>query len=155
MNTFNDFIDVTRGLVNRGFSARERVAALGRSAGGVLIGGIANMAPGDYRVILAIGPIVDRFTTMLEASIPLVMREYDEWGNPNKRPDYEYMLTWSAYDNVGQHSYPAMYVYTGLWAIYAQATLTLENEGTPERLHPLFAAQPMCRAAGSWSAERK
>jgi oligopeptidase B len=115
MNTFTDFIDVTRGLVSQRFAAKDRVAAFGRSAGGALMGAIANMAPGDYRVILAAVPYVDAVTTMLDASIPLVTREYEEWGNPNKKPDYEYMLTWSPYDNVGRHPYPAMYVYTGLW----------------------------------------
>jgi oligopeptidase B len=115
MNGFNDFVDVTRGLVGQGFAAQGRVAALGGSAGGTLMGGIANMAPGDYRVILAIVPYVDAITTMLDPSIPLVTREYDEWGNPNKKAEYEYMLGWSPYDNVGHHSYPAMYVFTGLW----------------------------------------
>jgi oligopeptidase B len=115
MNTFNDFIDVTRGLVSQGYAARDRVAANGRSGGGLLMGAIANMAPNDYRVILAIVPYVDAVTTMLDASIPLTTREYTEWGNPNKKPDYEYMLSYSPYDNVGHHPYPAMYVYTGLW----------------------------------------
>jgi oligopeptidase B len=115
MNTFNDFIDVTRGLVHQGFAAKERVAASGRSGGGVLMGAIANMAPDDYRVIVAVVPFVDAVTTMLDASIPLTAREYTEWGNPNKKPDYEYMLSWSPYDNVARHPYPAIYVYTGLW----------------------------------------
>jgi oligopeptidase B len=115
MNTFTDFIDVTRGLVTQGYAAKDRVAALGRSGGGLLMGGIANMAPADYRVILAIVPFVDAVTTMLDASIPLTTREYTEWGNPNRKPDYEYMLRYSPYDNVGRHPYPAMYVYTGLW----------------------------------------
>jgi oligopeptidase B len=115
VNTFNDFIDVTRGLVAQGYAAKDRVAALGGSGGGTLMGAIANIAPEDYRVILAIVPFVDAVTTMLDPSIPLVTREYDEWGNPNKRAEYEYMLRWSPYDNVGHHAYPAMYVYTGLW----------------------------------------
>jgi len=114
-NTFTDFIDVTRGLVAQGFAASDRVAALGGSGGGTLMGAIANMAPRDYRVILAIVPYVDAVTTMLDPTIPLVTREYDEWGNPNRKKDYDYMLTWSPYDNVGRHPYPAMYVYTGLW----------------------------------------
>jgi oligopeptidase B len=115
MNTFTDYIDVTRGLVAQGFAAKDRVIALGGSAGGTLMGAVANMAPDAYRVILAIVPYVDAVTTMLDPSIPLVTREYDEWGDPNRRKDYEYMLTWSPYDNVGAHAYPAMYVYTGLW----------------------------------------
>jgi oligopeptidase B len=115
MNTFTDFIDVTRGLVAQGFAAGDRVAALGGSGGGTLMGAVANMAPQDYRVILAIVPYVDAVTTMLDPTIPLVTREYDEWGNPNHKKEYDYMLTWSPYDNVGRHPYPAMYVYTGLW----------------------------------------
>lgn len=115
MNTFNDFVDVTRGLVARGYAAKNRVTALGGSGGGTLMGGIANMAPDEYRAILAIVPYVDAVTTMLDPTIPLVAREYDEWGNPNNKIDYEYMLTWSPYDNVAPHPYPAMYVYTGLW----------------------------------------
>jgi oligopeptidase B len=79
------------------------------------MGGIANMAPRDYRVILAIVPFVDAVTTMLDPSIPLVTREYDEWGNPSRKNEYEYMLKWSPYDNVRGHAYPALYVYTGLW----------------------------------------
>jgi oligopeptidase B len=115
MTTFTDYVDVTRGLVSQGIAAKGRVVALGGSAGGTLMGAVANIAPEDYRSILAIVPYVDAVTTMLDPSIPLVTREYDEWGNPNHQKDYEYMLTWSPYDNVGHHAYPAMYVYTGLW----------------------------------------
>lgn len=115
MNTFNDFIDVSRGLVAQKYAAKDRVAALGGSGGGTLMGAIANMAPQDYRVLLAIVPYVDAVTTMMDPSIPLVTREYTEWGNPNQKKDYEYMLTWSPYDNVGHRKYPAMFVYTGLW----------------------------------------
>jgi oligopeptidase B len=115
MNTFNDFVDVTRGLVAQGYANRDRVAALGGSGGGTLMGGIANMAPQDYRVILAIVPFVDALTTMLDPSIPLVTREYDEWGNPNRKNEYDYMLKWSPYDNVRRQGYPALFVYTGLW----------------------------------------
>jgi len=115
LNAYTDFVDVTRGLVEQGFAAKDRVAGFGRSAGGALVGAVANMAPQDYRVILAIVPFVDAVTTMLDPSIPLTAREYDEWGDPHKKPDYEYILSWSPYDNVGPHPYPAMYVYTGLW----------------------------------------
>jgi oligopeptidase B len=115
MNTFTDFIDVTRGLVAQGYAAKDRVVALGGSGGGTLMGAVANMAPGDYKAILAIVPYVDAVTTMLDPTIPLVTREYDEWGNPHKKSDYEYMLKWSPYDNVRAQSYPALYVFTGLW----------------------------------------
>jgi oligopeptidase B len=114
-NTFTDFIDVTRYLVAQGYAAKDRVAALGGSAGGLLMGAVANMAPQDYRVIIAQVPFVDVVTTMLDASIPLTTNEYDEWGNPAGRDYYDYMLSYSPYDNVVRKAYPAMFVGTGLW----------------------------------------
>jgi oligopeptidase B len=91
------------------------VAAHGGSAGGLLMGAIANMAPEKYRVILAQVPFVDVVTTMLDASIPLTTNEYDEWGNPAKKKAYDYMLSYSPYDNLAAKAYPAMFVGTGLW----------------------------------------
>ncbi|MFL6830310.1 MAG: S9 family peptidase [Sphingomicrobium sp.] len=114
-NTFTDFIDVTRYLVSQGYAAKDRVAASGGSAGGLLMGAVANMAPQDYRVIVSQVPFVDVVTTMLDASIPLTTNEYDEWGNPARRDFYDYMLSYSPYDNVGRKAYPAMFVGTGLW----------------------------------------
>jgi oligopeptidase B len=115
MNSFTDFIDVTRHLVAQGYAARDRVFAMGGSAGGLLMGAVANLSPGDYRGIVAQVPFVDVVTTMLDDSIPLTTNEYDEWGNPNVRKDYEYMLSYSPYDNVRAQRYPAMFVTTGLW----------------------------------------
>lgn len=114
-NTFNDFIDVTRELVRQGYAAKDRVAASGGSAGGLLMGAVANQAPQDYRVMVAQVPFVDVVTTMLDASIPLTTNEYDEWGNPEQREYYDYMLKYSPYDNVSKQAYPALYVGTGLW----------------------------------------
>ncbi len=114
-NSFTDFIDVTRYLVAQGYAAKGRVAALGGSAGGLLMGAVANMAPQDYRVIVAQVPFVDVVTTMLDASIPLTTNEYDEWGNPAGKSAYDYMLRYSPYDNVAAKPYPAMFVSTGLW----------------------------------------
>ncbi len=114
-NTFTDFIDVTRGLVQQGYAAPDRVAAAGGSAGGLLMGAVANMAPKDYRVLVAQVPFVDVVTTMLDPSIPLTTNEYDEWGNPEQKAYYDYMLSYSPYDNVTRQAYPAMYVGTGLW----------------------------------------
>lgn len=114
-NTFTDFIDVTRYLVAHKYAAKDRVAALGGSAGGLLMGAVANMAPQDYRVIIAQVPFVDIVTTMLDTSIPLTTNEFDEWGNPAKREYYDYMLSYSPYDNVTRQAYPAMFVGTGLW----------------------------------------
>ncbi|MCW4474217.1 S9 family peptidase [Xanthomonas sp. H13-6] len=114
-NTFNDFVDVTRALVAQGYAAADRVGAAGGSAGGLLMGAVANQAPQDYRVMVAQVPFVDVVTTMLDASIPLTTNEYDEWGNPEKKEFYDYMLSYSPYDNVKQQAYPALFVGTGLW----------------------------------------
>jgi oligopeptidase B len=114
-NSFNDFIDVTRWLVANKYAAKGRVAALGGSAGGLLMGAVANMAPQDYKAIIAQVPFVDVVTTMLDASIPLTTNEYDEWGNPANRASYDYMLSYSPYDNVRAQAYPALFVSTGLW----------------------------------------
>ena len=114
-NTFTDFIDVTRGLVKQGYAAKSRVAAMGGSAGGLLMGAVANMAPRDYRVMIAQVPFVDVVTTMLDESIPLTTNEFDEWGNPKQKKFYDYMLSYSPYDNVAKKAYPALFVGTGLW----------------------------------------
>jgi oligopeptidase B len=114
-NTFTDFIDVTDFLVKEGYAAKDRVAAYGGSAGGLLMGAIANMAPERYRAILSQVPFVDVVTTMLDPTIPLTTNEYDEWGNPEQKEYYEYMLSYSPYDNLKQQAYPSMFVGTGLW----------------------------------------
>ncbi len=140
-NTFNDFVDVTRELVRQGYAAKDRVAASGGSAGGLLMGAVANQAPEDYRVMVAQVPFVDVVTTMLDASIPLTTNEYDEWGNPEQREYYDYMLKYSPYDNVTRQAYPALFVGTGLWDSQVQywepakwvAKLRDDNTGT----HPL------------------
>jgi len=115
MNSFTDFIDVTRYLVKEGYAAPDRVAANGGSAGGLLMGAVANMAPKDYKVIIAQVPFVDVVTTMLDESIPLTTNEFDEWGNPKDGKYYDYMLSYSPYDNVARQDYPALFVGTGLW----------------------------------------
>jgi oligopeptidase B len=114
-NTFTDFIDVTRFLVKEGYAAKDRVAAYGGSAGGLLMGAIANMAPQDYTLIISQVPFVDVVTTMLDESIPLTTNEYDEWGNPADRQYYDYMLSYSPYDNLERKAYPTVFVGTGLW----------------------------------------
>jgi oligopeptidase B len=113
-NTFNDFVDVTKGLVKQGYGAKDKVFAVGGSAGGLLMGAIINQAPELYRGIGAHVPFVDVVTTMLDESIPLTTNEYDEWGNPNEKAYYEYMLSYSPYDNVTAQNYPNMLVTTGL-----------------------------------------
>lgn len=114
-NSFTDFIDVTGHLVSQGYAAADRVVAMGGSAGGLLMGAVANMAPERYRALAAHVPFVDVLTTMLDTSIPLTTNEYDEWGNPEDKVYYDYIASYSPYDNVSAQDYPAMYVTTGLW----------------------------------------
>jgi oligopeptidase B len=114
-NSFNDFLDVTHMLVARGVAAKDKVFAMGGSAGGMLMAAVANMSPEDYRGIVAQVPFVDVVTTMLDESIPLTTNEYDEWGDPRERKYHDYMLSYSPYDNVCAKAYPAMFVTTGLW----------------------------------------
>jgi oligopeptidase B len=115
MNSFTDFIDVTRHLVAQRYAAKDKVFAMGGSAGGLAVGAVSNLSPGEYRGIVAQVPFVDVVSTMLDDSIPLTTNEYDEWGDPSVRADYDYMLTYSPYDNVRPQAYPAMFVTTGLW----------------------------------------
>ena len=114
-HSFEDFIDVTRHLVQRRVAAADRVFAMGGSAGGLLMGAVANLAPQAYRGIVAQVPFVDVVTTMLDESLPLTTNEFDEWGNPTRKEFYDYMLSYSPYDNVRAQAYPALYVTTGLW----------------------------------------
>jgi len=114
-NTFTDFIDVTDHLIDQGLVDGSRVFAMGGSAGGLLVGAVANMAPEKYAGIVAHVPFVDIVTTMLDESIPLTTNEFDEWGNPKEPEYYRYMLSYSPYDNVSAQAYPAMLVTTGLW----------------------------------------
>ena len=114
-NTFNDFVDATDHLIARGYCARDKVFAAGGSAGGLLMGVIANVAPDRYAGLVAHVPFVDIVTTMLDTSIPLTTLEYDEWGDPNEADAYAYMLSYSPYDNIRAQPYPAMLVTTGLW----------------------------------------
>ena len=114
-NSFNDFVDVTRFLIDSGYAAPNRVAATGGSAGGLLMGAVVNQAPTLYRAVVSRVPFVDVVTTMLDESIPLTTNEFDEWGNPKLQPFYDYMLSYSPYDNLREGPYPAMLVTTGLW----------------------------------------
>ncbi len=113
-NTFLDFIACAQHLEKQGYTHRSKMFAMGGSAGGLLVGAVANMAPELWRGIIAQVPFVDVVTTMLDESIPLTTGEYDEWGNPNEKKYYDYMLSYSPYDNVEAKAYPAMLVTTGL-----------------------------------------
>jgi oligopeptidase B len=113
-NTFNDFIDCARYLIDEGFTSSDKLVARGGSAGGLLVGAVANMAPDLFAGIVAHVPFVDVVTTMLDDSIPLTSSEYDEWGDPSDRVFYDYMLSYSPYDNVEAKRYPSMMVTAGL-----------------------------------------
>ena len=113
-NTFYDFIDATRYLADHGYTSPAHIYAEGGSAGGLLMGAVANMAPELYRGMLAEVPFVDVVTTMLDPDIPLTTGEYDEWGNPNVKEYYDYMLSYSPYDNVGRKAYPNLLITAGL-----------------------------------------
>ncbi|MDH3444193.1 MAG: S9 family peptidase [Deltaproteobacteria bacterium] len=113
-NTFTDFIACAEFLVKEKYTNPAKLFAMGRSAGGLLMGAIANMRPDLFNGIVAEVPFVDAVTTMLDASIPLTAGEYDEWGDPNQKAFYDYMLSYSPYDNVERKPYPNMLVTAGL-----------------------------------------
>ena len=113
-NTFNDFIDCGEFLIQEQYTGKEHLFAQGGSAGGLLMGAVINMRPDLWKGVIAAVPFVDVITTMLDESIPLTTGEYDEWGNPNDKQYYDYMLSYSPYDQVEAKDYPAMLVTTGL-----------------------------------------
>ncbi len=113
-NTFNDFIDCGEFLVAEKYAAKDQLYAQGGSAGGLLMGAVMNMRPDLWKGVVAAVPFVDVITTMLDESIPLTTGEYDEWGNPNEKEYYDYILSYSPYDQVEAKDYPATLVTTGL-----------------------------------------
>jgi oligopeptidase B len=138
MNTFTDFIAVTEYLTAHGYGDPRRVAIEGGSAGGLLMGAVANMRPDLYRAVLSHVPFVDVMNTMLDATLPLTIAEYEEWGDPNQAEAFAYMLQYSPYDNLESKAYPAMLVKTSLhdsqvmyWepAKYVAKLRTLKSDG--------------------------
>jgi oligopeptidase B len=113
-NTFTDFVACAEHLVAAQYTSPKRLFAMGGSAGGLLVGAVTNMRPDLFRGVVAAVPFVDVVTTMLDDSIPLTTSEYDEWGNPNDRTFYDYMLSYSPYDSVEAKAYPALLVITSL-----------------------------------------
>ena len=113
-NTFTDFIAVTEYLTSNGYGDPQRVAIEGGSAGGLLMGAVVNLRRGLYRAVVSHVPFVDVMNTMLDASLPLTIAEYEEWGDPHQRESFEYMLGYSPYDNLAAAEYPAMLVKTSL-----------------------------------------
>lgn len=148
-NTFTDFIEATEHLVREGYGDAQRVAIEGGSAGGLLMGTVVNLAieqgkPSLFRVVLSHVPFVDVMNTMLDASLPLTVAEYEEWGNPNEPAAFDYMRSYSPYDNLQRADYPAMLVKTSLndsqvmyWepAKYVAKLRTLKTNDTPLLLH--------------------
>jgi oligopeptidase B len=110
MNTFTDFIDCAEYLVANRFTSPDRLVIQGGSAGGLLVAAVANMRPDLFKAVVAQVPFVDVMNTMLDASLPLTTSEYIEWGNPNEKAAYDYMMKYSPYDNVKAQAYPYMLV---------------------------------------------
>src|SRR5437870_9889873 len=110
MNTFTDFIACAEQLVRNKYTSSDRLVIHGGSAGGLLMGAVANMRPDLFKAVVAQVPFVDVLTTMLDASLPLTTNEYTEWGNPNDKAAYDYIAKYSPYDNVRAQAYPAMLV---------------------------------------------
>ncbi|MDB4196423.1 prolyl oligopeptidase family serine peptidase, partial [Flavobacteriaceae bacterium] len=114
-NSFTDFIDTSNFLIENNYTSPKHLYAMGGSAGGLLMGAVINIAPDLYNGVVAQVPFVDVVTTMLDEEIPLTTGEYDEWGNPNDKEYYEYMLSYSPYDNISNKNYPNLLVTTGLY----------------------------------------
>jgi oligopeptidase B len=113
-NTFTDYVDVAQYLIKGKYTSPDRIVANGGSAGGMLMGAITNMRPDLFRVVIAEVPWMDVITDMFDASLPLTTLEYDEWGDPNKKEYYDYMITWSPLDNVKEKKYPSIFATGGL-----------------------------------------
>jgi oligopeptidase B len=114
MNTFTDFIACAETLIEKKITSKDRLVIQGGSAGGLLVGAVSNMRPDLFKAVVSQVPFVDVLNTMLDASLPLTTSEYIEWGNPNEKPAFEYMKTYSPYDNVARKDYPAMLVKVSL-----------------------------------------
>lgn len=114
-NTFTDFVDCGKAMVEMGYTSPEHMYAMGGSAGGLLMGAVINMAPSLFNGVIAAVPFVDVINTMLDESIPLTTGEFDEWGNPKNKDSFDYMMSYSPYDNVSAQDYPHMLVTTGYW----------------------------------------
>jgi oligopeptidase B len=115
MNTFNDYIDCGKHLVANNYTSPEHLYAMGGSAGGLLMGAVMNLEPELFNGVVAAVPFVDVINTMLDESIPLTTGEFDEWGNPKNADYFDYIMSYSPYDNVSQLNYPHTLITTGYW----------------------------------------
>jgi oligopeptidase B len=149
MNTFTDFVDCTEYLAANKYGTRDKIVMEGGSAGGLLMGAVTNLRPDLYKVVVSHVPFVDVMNTMLDASLPLTVGEYEEWGNPNEKPAYDYMLKYSPYDNLKKGAYPAILVKTSFndsqvmyWepAKYVAKLRTLKTDGNVLLLKTNMAA---------------
>jgi oligopeptidase B len=148
-NTFTDFVAATEHLTAEGYGDPKRVSIEGGSAGGLLMGAVVNMRPDLYRAVISHVPFVDVMNTMLDASLPLTIGEYEEWGDPNDQKYFEYMLQYSPYDNLKPGKYPAILVKTSLndsqvmyWepAKYVAKLRTLKTDAQVLLLHTNMSA---------------
>ena len=162
-NTFLDFIDVAEGLVEAGWTSKDRLLAEGGSAGGLLMGAVANLRPDLFRAIHSAVPFVDVMSTMMDASLPLTVGEYLEWGNPNEKPAFDYMMSYSPYDNLEAKAYPATLVTTSFndsqvmyWepAKYVAKLRTLDTGGRPLLLKTKLEAAGHGGASGRYDRWR-
>ena len=153
-NTFTDFIACVEHLTAAGYGDPARVAIEGGSAGGLLMGAVANLRPDLFRAVVSHVPFVDVMNTMLDASLPLTVPEYEEWGDPNEEEYFNYMLSYSPYDNLRAASYPAMLVKTSLhdsqvmyWepAKYVAKLRTLKTDSQSAAAGDQYAGRPRRR----------
>ena len=144
MNTFTDFITSAEYLASHGYGSRDKIAIEGASAGGLLMGAVTNLRPDLFRVVLSEVPFVDVMNTMLDSSLPLTVPEYEEWGNPKSEAEFDYMLSYSPYDNLAAKGYPTMLVRTSFddsqvmyWepAKYVAKLRTLKTDRNPLLLY--------------------
>ena len=149
MNTFTDFIDSADFLIAQKYTSKDKLVIQGGSAGGLLMGAVTNMRPDLFRIVISKVPFVDVLNTMLDASLPLTVGEYEEWGNPNKKDEYEYMRQYSPYDNLEKKAYPTILVKTSFndsqvmyWepAKYVAKLRTLKTDTNPLVLKTNMAA---------------
>jgi oligopeptidase B len=140
INTFNDFIDCAEYLVKNRYTAPDRLVIQGGSAGGLLVGAVMNMRPDLFKAVVAQVPFVDVINTMLDSSLPLTTSEYLEWGNPNEKPAFDYMMKYSPYDNIRPSNYPSVLVQVSLndsqvpyWegAKFAAKLRAMKTDGNP------------------------
>jgi oligopeptidase B len=111
-NTFTDFVSAAEYLISEGYTRSDRLAVEGASAGGLLMGAVSNMRSDLFKAVVTLFPFVDIINTMLDTSLPLTIPEFEEWGNPQNKTDYEYMRSYSPYDNIEVKAYPTMLVRT-------------------------------------------